>query len=144
MTPSCEQCHAAVARIPSYFKSSLPDCAAQLTVIPNGTVIIGNDGKIAAVGREEEIALQAEFSQASFEHDVDAAGKVVLPGFVDAHTHPIFAGDRAFEFRMKIEGCNYMQIHESGGGIGFTVKHTQAASDNELLELLLSRCDRLV
>jgi imidazolonepropionase len=64
---------------------------------------------------------------------VDAEGRCVTPGFVDAHTHLVFAGNRALEFEQRIAGASYQQIAASGGGILSTVKLTRAATEDELL-----------
>ena len=64
---------------------------------------------------------------------VDAGGRIVLPGFVDAHTHPVFAGNRADEFEQRIEGATYAEIAARGGGIRSTVRSTRAATEEELL-----------
>jgi imidazolonepropionase len=63
---------------------------------------------------------------------VDAAGRVVLPGFVDAHTHPVFGGNRVDEFEMRARGATYEEIAEAGGGIRSTVRKTRAATEDEL------------
>ncbi|XP_059843789.1 probable imidazolonepropionase isoform X2 [Hypanus sabinus] len=63
----------------------------------------------------------------------------VLPGLVDAHTHPVWAGDRVHEFAMKLAGASYMEIHNAGGGIHFTVEHTRKASEDELFNSLKER-----
>lgn len=57
----------------------------------------------------------------------------IIPGFVDAHTHPVFAGDRVHEFAMKLAGATYMEIMKSGGGILFTVEKTKQATEEQLL-----------
>jgi imidazolonepropionase len=64
---------------------------------------------------------------------VDAGGRIVLPGFVDAHTHPVFAGNRAGEFERRVEGATYAEIAASGGGIRSTVRQTREATDEALL-----------
>ncbi len=64
---------------------------------------------------------------------VDAGGRVVLPGFVDAHTHPVFAGTRVAEFEERIKGATYQEIAARGGGIQSTVNQTRAASVDELV-----------
>ncbi len=58
---------------------------------------------------------------------------------IDSHTHPIWAGERVNEFKMKLEGASYMDIHKAGGGINFTVRHTKEASEDQLYESLLQR-----
>ncbi len=65
---------------------------------------------------------------------VDAGGRVCLPGFVDAHAHPVFAGTRADEFEQRSRGATYQEIAARGGGIRSTVRRTRAASDEELVE----------
>jgi len=71
-------------------------------------------------------------------------GKCVLPGLVDAHTHPVWSGDRVHEFALKLAGASYMEIHQKGGGIGFTVRHTEQSSAEDLEKLLTSRLDRML
>lgn len=65
---------------------------------------------------------------------LDASGKTILPGFVDAHTHSIFGEDRCNEFLMRLEGATYQQIAEAGGGIRSTVRATRKASEEDLLD----------
>jgi imidazolonepropionase len=98
-----------------------------LGLIDNGAVAI-DDGRIAAVGRSADILAQFP-SAATF----DATGHVVLPGFVDPHTHLVWAGDRAAEFEMRLAGKSYMEILEAGGGILSTVKATRGATVKELV-----------
>ncbi|KAK2859156.1 hypothetical protein Q5P01_003776 [Channa striata] len=112
-----------------------------LCVIENGSVVIGGDGLIKAVGPAE--AIWDRYSDASFDQVIDAAGMCVLPGLVDAHTHPVWAGDRVHEFAMKLAGATYMDVHRAGGGIHFTVEHTRAASPSDLLTSLRSRLVRM-
>jgi imidazolonepropionase len=64
--------------------------------------------------------------------EIDATGRVVVPGFVDSHTHMMFAGDRAEEFGMRAQGATYQEIAEKGGGILSTIKHVRAATKKEL------------
>jgi imidazolonepropionase len=78
------------------------------------------------------------------EGSVDCGGRSAVPGLVDAHTHAVFAGDRVAEFGLKLRGATYMDIYRSGGGIHSTVRHTRAASEEELAALLSSRLDRMI
>src|ERR1700733_6424337 len=64
---------------------------------------------------------------------IDAKGRLVTPGFVDAHTHLVFAGNRAAEFERRIAGATYQEIAAAGGGIQSTVTLTRAATEDELL-----------
>src|SRR6185295_8193027 len=71
--------------------------------------------------------------------EIDASGKTVIPGFVDAHTHAVFAGSRVDEFVQKIDGASYAEIAAKGGGILSTMKATRAASKAELKDLTRAR-----
>jgi len=94
-------------------------------VIEDGVMLIEN-GLIQQVGsrKDLDIPIGAEV--------VDAKQGVVLPGFVDAHTHLVFGGNRADEFALRAEGATYEQIAQRGGGIRSTMAHTRAAADQEL------------
>jgi imidazolonepropionase len=98
-----------------------------LGLIPNGAVLI-KDGLISVIGPTEEL-----LSAYPDEKGVDATGRVVLPGFVDPHTHALWAGDRAAEFEMRLEGKTYLEILAAGGGILSTVQATRDASIDKLL-----------
>jgi imidazolonepropionase len=100
----------------------------KLEIITNGAVFI-QDGVITATGTSKD--LLSRFPDAE---KLDASGKVVLPGFVDPHTHAIWAGDRAAEFELKLEGKTYLEILQAGGGILFTVTATRNADIDTLIE----------
>lgn len=103
--------------------------------IVEGGAVLSRDGIIVAVGRTAEIEGRAG-SQAQ---RIDASGSVVMPGFVDAHTHPVFAGTREDEYEMRAAGLTYQEIARRGGGIRSTVRKTRAASEPELFEIALAR-----
>ena len=99
----------------------------RLGIIPDGAVLI-RDGKILAIGTTDDL-------RQAYPHEetLDAGGHVVMPGFVDPHTHLLWVGDRAAEFEMRLEGKTYLEILAAGGGILSTVRLTRQAS----LEMLL-------
>src|SRR5207248_11422290 len=86
------------------------------------------DGKIDSVGPSAEIEKKSSGAEI-----IDAGGRVVLPGFVDAHTHLVFAGNRLEDFERRARGESYEQISKAGGGISYTVEKTRAASERDLL-----------
>jgi imidazolonepropionase len=100
---------------------------ADLAIIRDGGMLI-RDGKIDSVGPSDEIEKKSRGAEI-----VDAGGRVVLPGFVDAHTHLVFAGNRLDDFERRAHGESYQQISKAGGGIWSTVEKTRAASDHDLL-----------
>ena len=109
----------------------------RLGLIENGAVLI-REGVIAAVGPSRELR-QAHPREAT----LDASGGVVLPGFVDPHTHLLWAGDRAAEFEMKLAGASYLEILAAGGGILSTVHRTRQASSENLKAETRDRLDRM-
>ncbi|OQR88847.1 metalloprotease family M38 [Thraustotheca clavata] len=117
-----------------------------IALIEGGAVVVSQDGRIAAVGTNEQVEawLQKQPQPVSFEKDVDATDKVVLPGLVDGHTHPVWSGSRVDEFAMKLAGATYMEVHAMGGGIGRTVRCTKASSEEELSQFLKKRLDRML
>jgi imidazolonepropionase len=110
----------------------------RLGIVPNGAVAI-DGGRILAVGPTSEVRGRYRPAQ-----EVDASGRVVLPGFVDAHTHAVWAGDRAAEFEMRLEGRNYMEILAGGGGIMSSVRATRAAATETLVNETRRRLERML
>jgi len=99
----------------------------KLSIIPDGAMLV-TEGRIAAVGRRAEIEPHTTNAQV-----VDVGGRLVTPGFVDAHTHLIFAGNRADEFEKRCAGMTYQEIAAQGGGIRSTVCKTRKASEDVLV-----------
>jgi imidazolonepropionase len=100
-----------------------------LAIIPDGAMLV-RQGIIERVGRRAEIEpLISRDCEVA-----DADGRVVMPGFVDAHTHPVFAGTRVDEYELRAAGAKYEEIAAAGGGIRSTVRKTRAASEDDLFE----------
>ena len=106
----------------------------ELSIIKNGSVAI-KDGKIVETGNDLEY---------DAEKTIDASGKTVMPGFIDPHTHLVFAGSREFELDMKLKGLSYMEILKKGGGIFYTVNETRKATNEELLKQSKKRLDTML
>lgn len=111
----------------------------QLEIIPDGGILINND-KIEKVGNFEILKSENH----NIEIETVKGEQVVLPAFVDSHTHICFGGNRANDFAMRNAGKTYLEIAESGGGIWSSVQHTRNASEEELLKTLLERIDFLI
>ncbi|MEP6789691.1 MAG: imidazolonepropionase, partial [Acidobacteriota bacterium] len=106
-------------------------------IIEDGAIAVSG-GKLAGVGSSLEIL--REFSSDNL---VDAEGRIVCPGFVDPHTHIVFAGDRLNEFELKIKGADYLEILANGGGIISTVQQTREASFETLVWQSRERLDKM-
>lgn len=102
----------------------------KLAVIEHGSILI-QDGTIDAIGPSLNIPNDAQI--------IDADGRVVMPAFVDCHTHACWAGDRLDEWEQKQRGATYLEILESGGGIMSTVRAVRVASIDQLTESLIDR-----
>jgi len=109
-----------------------------LGLIEDGAVAIA-DGRFVRVGSSLDILREFQADEM-----IDAEGRVVCPGFVDPHTHIVYAGDRLDEFELKIKGADYLEILASGGGILSTVRHTREATVEQLVELASKRLDKML
>jgi imidazolonepropionase len=109
-----------------------------LGLIEDGAVVCA-DGRIVAVGSTEEI-----FPDWHASVEIDASDCIVCPGFVDPHTHVVWAGDRADEFVQRVQGATYQEIMAAGGGIVSTVQATRAASVDRLVDETRPRLDRML
>ena len=110
----------------------------QLGIIENGAIAIVGD-RIQAVGDTDELRSTIEP-----EETIHAVGRVVMPGFVDPHTHLIWAGDRSDEFEARSSGATYMEILAQGGGILSTVRHTRATETSALIMQAGQRLNRML
>jgi len=99
----------------------------ELGIVRDGSLAV-KDGRIVAVGKTHDIMKRFRSGNV-----LSANDKTVLPGFVDAHTHLVFAGSREDEFQMRVEGASYMEILNAGGGILKTVRETRRASVDKLV-----------
>ena len=103
--------------------------------------IAWQDGRITWLGPEDQLPEPCQHLRASA---LDARGALVTPGLIDAHTHLVFAGNRANEFEQRLEGASYQAISQAGGGIMGTVRATRAADEEDLLTAALPRARALV
>ncbi len=109
-----------------------------LTVIKNGGVLV-NGKTIAGVGSFAELKATHKVPVHEIAHPC-----VIVPGFIDCHTHLCFAGSRAKDYALRVAGASYLEIAKAGGGILDTVKKTRAARKAKLLEETSARCDKLL
>jgi imidazolonepropionase len=114
--------------------------AAELGVLSDAALAVA-DGRFVWVGRERRLSKAVRLRPGG--RRVSAEGGVVVPGFVDAHTHVLFAGDRASELPLKVRGASYAEIARAGGGIYSTVRATRKASDASLIAETGARLRRM-
>lgn len=112
-----------------------------LGLVGHGAVAVA-DGLILAAGPTEEV--EEVWPPQPETTVIDARGKVVTPGFVDPHTHPIFSGTREEEFELRIKGASYQEIAAAGGGIRSSVRCLRRASEEELRDQAWPRLDRML
>jgi imidazolonepropionase len=113
---------------------------SELSIIPDGAVAI-TDGVITDVGKTDSILRDHDSKGVE---KLDAHGRVVMPGFVDPHTHLVYAGSREFELELKAKGRGYMDILLEGGGIYRTVRDTRAASTEQLFTESAKRLESMM
>lgn len=97
------------------------------------------DGKIIELGDSRKIEKEYHWDEA-----IDARGKLITPGFVDSHTHPVFVHTREDEFAMRIAGKSYVEIAKAGGGIRSSIASTVAATEDELFDLAQKRINKMI
>lgn len=114
---------------------------SELHVITDGA-IAAREGRVVRVGKASDVRKEVRLSKDGTE--VDAAGRVVTPGLVDAHTHPVFAAPRHMEFAMRIAGKSYQQVAAEGGGIANSVAKTRAAPEDDLYQNAVAVADRML
>jgi imidazolonepropionase len=115
-----------------------PSHGGLLGTIEDAAVVVAGD-RIAWVGRTDDLADDVDAVQT-----IDAGGAAVVPGFVDAHTHAVFAGERADEFTLRMAGASYEEILAAGGGIYSTVEATRTATLSELVSASIPRIDHML
>lgn len=111
---------------------------SELGIVEGGAMAI-KDGKILAVGTTSQIC-----SQYTAHSEIDASGKVVMPGFVDPHTHVVFMHTREKEFEMRIQGKTYVEISLAGGGIRSSIQAVRDASEDELYSRARKRIEAMI
>lgn len=111
----------------------------QINIIVDGGIVV-NQNAIQKIGNFEALKLE----NPTIETEQIEGDQIVLPAFVDSHTHICFGGNRANDFAMRNAGKTYLEIAENGGGIWSSVQHTRSASEEELLKTLLERINFLV
>ena len=107
--------------------------------VQNNVAVACSNGRIVAVGDDKE--LQRKYEPTAL---LDAQGALVIPGLVDSHTHPVFAGTREGEFEARVGGKSYVEIAADGGGIRSSLRGVRASSVHELTAGLLGRMDRFM
>jgi imidazolonepropionase len=110
---------------------------SELSILGSAAIFCVN-GKILAAGPESEVALRAGGQTGRPHETFDCHGGVVLPGFVDSHTHPAFTSPRLVDFEKRIQGSTYEQIFKAGGGIRSSVEGVRAASEDQLSKHVLN------
>ena len=106
----------------------IPDAA----VVIEGDLVVWTGSRAAIPGPYDDLP------------GVDLGGRLVTPGLIDCHSHIVFAGDRAAEFEMRLNGASYEEVARAGGGILSTVTATRAASEADLLATALERADQII
>ena len=134
MIKNCSELHTLEGPVRARVGNEMKDTG----MIEDGAMVV-KDGKIVKTGKTGSIMEEYQADKI-----LDMSGKTVIPGFVDPHTHLVFAGSREDELQMKIKGKSYMEILEEGGGIQRTVRATREATKEELKEEVRKRLDTML
>lgn len=122
--------------------SHRPGAATEILDIRSDGAIAIVDGSVAAVGSTADVTQAYPPENAPVA--IEARGQTVIPGFVDPHTHAVFAGDRSDEFAARLRGADYQELLADGGGIHRTVDAVRSATDEHLLSQLRTRLDTML
>jgi|HubBroStandDraft_1064217.scaffolds.fasta_scaffold01209_9 imidazolonepropionase len=132
-----------IAEVATLARGAIPRVGAgmgELSLLHDATLAVA-DGRVAWVGPARRRARAVRLRPGG--SSISAEGGTVVPGFVDAHTHVLFAGDRAFELPLKVSGASYAEVARRGGGLYSTVRATRAASNPRLLDESAGRLARM-
>lgn len=102
----------------------------ELGIVNDGAVLTA-EGRVVGVGRTRDLKVEARGLEAD---SINCRGRIIMPGFVDSHTHAVFAGSRVDDFEKRLHGKTYEQIARAGGGIRLSARLLREATENELLE----------
>jgi imidazolonepropionase len=123
------------------------EALGNLSVIANGSVLVRGDRIAAVTDSAQSPPTPAQSPPTPVggkpPMHIDAAGRVLMPAFIDCHTHACWAGERFDEFELKLRGANYLDILKAGGGIMSTVRAVRSATEDDLVELLQLRLARM-
>ncbi len=108
-----------------------------LSVLEGYSVVVEN-------GKIKDFPLTGKYNESKFDEVIDLKGKIILPGLIECHTHTVFAGSRANEFRLKISGIGYEEIAKKGGGINATVEAVRKSSFEELVKIVKPRINYFI
>ena len=122
--------------------ASMADAPPGADVVNDGALLT-HDDRIIAVGRAEEVLAHPSATNASVLDRIDCKNQLLLPGFIDCHTHLVYAGDRSHEFEQRLEGVSYEEIARQGGGIRSTVTDTRHSVQEDLVKGAVSRAKRM-
>ena len=110
----------------------------------NDIGLIENHSMLVENGKIKKIIKNSSVPKSKFDSEVDLTDKIVLPGFVECHTHTAFAGSRSEEFKLKLQGVNYEEIAKRGGGITNTMSAVRNSSFDELIEIVKPRIEYFI
>ncbi|GHO84972.1 imidazolonepropionase [Dictyobacter formicarum] len=128
-----------IGQLVSVAQAPIAGASGPLQVLTNTAIIVDDEGNISWIGPDQDVDEQLASSEPQQVNIVDAYGCVITPGFVDSHTHLVFAGDRAEEFHLRRQGISYGELLRQGRGILTTMNATRNASSEVLLDLAVER-----